>query len=84
MAKISARGATEVAALTSDRDADGYGLRIVLASDGRILRRLTHRNGGTGFNVVARCKPLPAGADTEAVLLRWAQRRYPARTWSVA
>ena len=82
MAKISARGATEVAAVNSALDADGYGLRIVLTSDGRILRRLRGK-GNTGYSIIAKCKPLPRGEATEALLIRWAQRRYPTHEWSV-
>lgn len=56
MAKISARGATEVARITATLPTVGgvvtVGATLVITSDGRILRKFE----GSGYNLMARVK----------------------------
>jgi hypothetical protein len=47
MAKISARGATEIARLKVQRKGQDFQMLYVLCSDGRVLARITGANGNS-------------------------------------
>lgn len=47
MAKISARGAKEVARIKAKSEAGGYSYIFILTSDGRVLKRLSQDSGYT-------------------------------------
>jgi hypothetical protein len=88
MAKISAHGAHELAALDVVRDrpmgqTDSWRGRLVLTSDGRILKRTTHIDGDRypgAYNVLA-AAPAGLAASIEspqaaADYLRYAASKY--------
>jgi hypothetical protein len=86
MAKISARGATELLIVVSDRDADGYGVRAVLCSDGRILWRLVGNGCSGGYKVTSKLTAAgidQAKADPQA-FVRYIARRLNGTGWRLA
>lgn len=79
MAKIKARGATEVARLATTFDSEDFESPVpylwVLRSDGVVLRRVTGEFG-SGYKVFGRIdRVVTAKAEGEAALTRIATRR---------